>query len=1118
MGIKEICEPWEDVFDASLDEHLAPELGDLLSEEESIYADAYRFFSRTYITDSIMESLENIISILKGEGGNNTFTIYSLFGGGKTHTLFAIYHAMKKPEILMHEDILKGHEETKKKRIIQIAEDIKKLKDIQIVVIYGKDYKYCGRPSAPIEVTNYKIYTVWGYLAHSLGRYDYIRNDDEKLTVPDISTLRKVLGDKPTIILIDEIVDYAYGLRGSKIKEEKEYVDSIPQFLDRLTSAVVGTKTAVVVSLPIEVKGENIEKTETWYEKDFVRKYWTALHRTAAKDRPALKIRTDEIIDVIKKRNFKTIDERLSEIIIKDFERIYKQNREEVFGGYEDTIAKMRITFPYHPDLIEILREIIEKAELQRTRDMLKITRRIIRLIWNSNDNPYAIMPWHIDVTLDMFHAEFFARSGLLADYAGVVRKDIVENAEKFDNPELTRKIASVIFLKTYIYDSPTPQPNFPSTFDIAKMVYEQEFFMKNKLGATAIIDTLEQMENRAYMYHLQIKDGRYWFWKIASVKEQIESEARKLVDEEKEMVESKIAEMVEKLVKGETSTKKRKRRKITGIRVLNENAIHVTRKTDIDIEDNSTYKTIFLVNGNVTKEDCERIMFNYRDSERTYKNTIICVYPYSNEEYGKCMHYAASVLACENISEELPQLYPDAGEEVLKVQKSIVEKIHDTAEDDLIRQIFRTFKNVAYPSTKKDKTRPKIEIIEAPEGASTLLEQTYLALVSPQVAKILDSLSFDSLKREINDVLEIDIEIDSSKKILDIKNWFKTNPAFPMVEDSDIEEAIIDGIKELSIGVSNEDIFYKRVYTEDVDFEVDIGNAPKALKDDYKIIPWKEAILQQVNNLIKEKRSAKENIRIEYELKYENSIYPLEKLMEQEDWEEIVRQGFIIRKVEKITLPKKDFRIEITPDSVTGKKGDKLEIKVRIEPVGNDDIFVKVRPDLGDIKPSEGKLPLECKWELEIPSERGMRSVEIKVESDEQRKSEFLLLNIESDIISTSEISEEHIGMNLFEIRKIKSVELLRELDTLTEKNPIISGDLKSKEESKGIGLSIRNMESDVVYYIISQIKEVIEGEITTDLTAYIQEEEGIKIDELTFHKISSYNGKAEFRLKRGK
>ncbi|MEM5815450.1 MAG: hypothetical protein QXL14_00170 [Candidatus Aenigmatarchaeota archaeon] len=92
-GIKEICEPWEDVFNASLDEHLAPELGDLLSEEESIYADAYQFFSRTYITDSIMESLENIVAILKGEGGNNTFTIYSLFGGGKTHTLFAIYHA-----------------------------------------------------------------------------------------------------------------------------------------------------------------------------------------------------------------------------------------------------------------------------------------------------------------------------------------------------------------------------------------------------------------------------------------------------------------------------------------------------------------------------------------------------------------------------------------------------------------------------------------------------------------------------------------------------------------------------------------------------------------------------------------------------------------------------------------------------------------------------------------------------------------------------------------------------------------------------------------------------------------------------------------------------------------
>jgi len=672
-----------------------------------------------------------------------------------------------------------------------------------------------------------------------------------------------------------------------------------------------------------------------------------------------------------------------------------------------------------------------------------------------------------------------------------------------------------VIFLKTYIYDSPTPQTHFPSAFDISKMAYEQGFFMSNKWLPTAIIDALEQMESRAYMHHLQIKDGRYWFWKIASVKEQIESEARKLMDEEKEAVENRIEEMLENLVKGETSTRGRKKSRLTGLRVLNENATHVTRKTDIKIRDDSTYKTIFLVNENATLEDCEGVMFKQGNSDRTYKNTIICIYPSSSEEYKKCMHHAALMLSCEKIRKELPQLYPEAEEEVIKVQESIIEKLHSTAEDELIRQIFRAFKNVVYPSTERDKARPKARKIEAPEGASTLLDQTYLALASPQLAKILDNLSFDSLRREIRDILGVDIVESSPKKISDIKDWFKTNPAFPMVEDRDIEEAIKKGVEELSIGISNEEVWYKRIYEQDVELEVDIGNAPEILEDDYKIVPWKEAIEQQVKNLIEEKRSAGENVKIEYEVKYNDSSYPLEKLMAQKDWWEIVRQGFVVKKVEKITPPKKDFRIEIVPDTVTIKQGEELKINVKVEPVGNEEVSVKVRPDLGEVTPSEGKLPLECVWKLTVPTGRGMKSIEIAVESEEQKKSEFLVLYIESEILSTSDMNETHVGMNLFEVSEIKDVDLLKELNTISKNKPIICGDVRISKENEEIKLSIKNMEGDIAEYVISQLKELVKGDTIMDLTAYIPD--GISIDELVFHKISYYNGKAEFRLKKG-
>ena len=1111
MGVKEICKPWEDVFEVAFDEYLAPELGDLLSGKKNIYTEPYEFFSRTYLTSSILESLENIVDVVAGRGGNNVFTIYSLFGGGKTHSLYAIYHAIKKPEILAHEDVLKGYDEVKKNKIRQIAESIKKIGDIQVVVIYGKDYAFCGKPSAPIEATGYKIRTVWGYFAYSLGRYDYLRKDDENLTLPDITTLRKVIEDKPVVVLIDEIVDYAYGLKGSQVPAEKEYVDTVPQFLDRLSSAVVGTKTAVVVTLPIEAKGESIEKTESWYEKEFVRKYWTALHRAGAKDLPALKIGTGEIIDVIKRRNFKNIEEQKAEVVIKDFERMYKQHKDEVFGRFEDTINKMKRTYPYHPELVEILMDIVEKAGLQKTRDMLKLTRKIIRNVWESSSDPYAIMPWHLDVRLDLFHGDLF-RSGVLADYSTVVRRDIVEHAEKFDVPELARKIATVIFLKTYIYDSPTPQIHFPTAFDISKMVYEQEFFTKNKLAPPYIIDTLEQMESKAYMHHLQAKDGRYWFWKIASVKEQIQSEARRLIEEEKNAVENKVAEKVEKLVRGEGLV--RGKRKREEIKVLNEKETYVIRELDKEFEDTPGYKTVFLVNANASLEDCERIMFKYRGSERTYKNTIICVYPNSSANYQKCVEQAAILLACEKIKNELPQLYPEAGEEIINIQKTIINKLKESAEEELTKWIFVTFSKIAYPSVERDRTKPKAGVIDAIQGgSSTLLGQTFLALASPQLAKILEEFSFDSLKREIKEVLGIDITKTAGKKVADIKNWFKTNPAFPMVEDKSIEEAIKEGVRKLEIGIKDDKIWYKKIHENEVSEEIEEGERNIIIKDDYRILPWKEAIEKQVNSIVEESNKVKEEVEIEYLVKYEGSTFPLKSLLRERDWEEIVRAGFIIKKARKKVLPIKDFGIKLNPGSIKGKPGKKVEVKVKVEPREGGDIFVKLKPELGEVVPSEGMLPLECVWKLEIPAERGMRSIEIKVESEEQTKSELLVLTIESDTFSTTELTEEHIGMKLFEVRNIRDIELLKELNGLSERI-VVFGEAKIAERDKEIKLYIKNVEGEVVEYAISQIKEVVEGVSEVNLNVYFKKE--VEIDELVFHKIKQYNEKAEFKLKR--
>lgn len=1113
-GIKDICIPWDDVFDVTLDEYLAPELGDIFLNKRNIYTDPFEFFSRTYLTESMFLTLENIVDVLKGEGGNNIFTIYSLFGGGKTHTLFAIYHALRKPELLAHEEILKDYGEEKKKRIRQLAKSISTIGNLKIVVIYGKDYKLCGRPSSPIETPTYKVNTIWGYLAHSLGKYEDIRNDDENLTPPDVSTLRKILGDDSIVILIDEIVDYAYGLKASKHAGERAYVDTIPQFLDRLTSAVLGTKTALIVALPVETRGSSVERTESWYELDFVKKYWTALHRAGARDLPALKIETEEIVNVIKKRNFKHIDQNEAQTKIKDFHRVYKDYESEVFGRYSEVIRKFYNTYPYYPEFVETLWDIVEKAGLQKTRDMLKLTRKIIRKLWNDGTNPYAIMPWHFDITQDEFHPDLF-RSGMFNEYLNVIRRDIIENSKKFDNPDLVKKIAIVIFLKTYIHDSPVPQAYFPSSQDIAKMVYEQEYFLKNNLLPPAIIDALNELENKAYMHYLQIKDGRYWFWKIASVKEQIESESRRLLDEDPELVKLKVKDYVEKLAKGVPFSKRGRKKQVSSMKVLSPRTTYVTSSLEFDVPDTTEYKTVILVNEEANEKIADRVMFHYKEGERKYKNTIVCVYPSSDKEFKNCLRYAANMLACEKIRERLDELYPEASEEILRVQESIIDKIYNASEGELERQIFRTFKNIAYPIAVKEKSKGEVEVVPAVEGAATLLEQTFLTLVSPQVAKILDSLDFEGLVRELKDNLDIDIEHMQPKRVSEVKSWFKINPAFPMVEEVDIDEAIREGVRKLAIGISNDKIWYKKIYKTKPDLISDKGDSPDILRDDDRILPWKDALERQVEQLLKKAEESGDKVKIEYEVDYEGSIYPLKQLLVEEDWQEIVRGGFVIRHEKKVTREEKDFEIELDPGRVTTKYGETVNVKVKVKPLRAEEIYVKLLPKLGEITPNEGKLPLVCNWKIVVPYEQGMKSVVIVAESEGITKSNFLILRIESEIISTKSLEESHKGMNIIEIRELSDLELLKILNGILSQKPIVAGGVSYISENREIFLEFKNIEGDVVEYLIEHVREFIEGYTTINLHVHIPGE-GLEIDELILHKVLPFSGKATYVLKK--
>lgn len=51
--------------------------------------------------------------------------------------------------------------------------------------------------------------TPWGELAAQVGRYDLLKEHDTKRQAPGKDRLHQLLSDRPTLILMDEIAEYA---------------------------------------------------------------------------------------------------------------------------------------------------------------------------------------------------------------------------------------------------------------------------------------------------------------------------------------------------------------------------------------------------------------------------------------------------------------------------------------------------------------------------------------------------------------------------------------------------------------------------------------------------------------------------------------------------------------------------------------------------------------------------------------------------------------------------------------------------------------------------------------------------------------------------------------------
>jgi len=484
---------------------------------------------------------------------------------------------------------------------------------------------------------------------------------------------------------------------------------------------------------------------------------------------------------------------------------------------------------------------------------------------------------------------------------------------------------------------------------------------------------------------------------------------------------------------------------------------------------------------------------------------------PVSSTAFQKCENLTARLLACVAVTEKLNEIYAGMPDEVKSIQTSLIDKIKRAADTELQDAILSAFRKIAYPTFENG--RQSIGDETSSETAVSLVELAYLALTQPLKGKIIEGkeLSYDALERYVEDVMQIELGESANHSIGTIRDWFRTNPALPMVEDDAILDAIVEGVKRLKIGISNGRVWFKPVHNEPLETGIsDEGVAP-LLKNEYKVLSWREALENQVKALISqegEKREGNTVIKKYYEGCYEGAPYRLREVVESppEEWVDLLKESFIVERTEII---EHGFDVALTPSFIEEEEGKSVEAKVDVVSY-TAPLSVRVRVEQGTVEPEEGITPFSAVWRLDVKRDE---KVELVAEASGICKSVPLIIRIKKGVVRKRALSNKDVGKALVGIEEIKRSEHLKAIaEGIEADNGCIGSFAIESEEHGRVEAKIERVDSKTAAYMVSEIEGILGATARMDVNVFFEE---VIVSEIVFQKLKMLNNAVVFEIK---
>lgn len=379
MKLKTLCKPRPTVF-------AADRCATVLNLDSFLKGQVHggEFFEENYFTTGMLTLVDRALRHLSGNAaGSSVFLLSQAMGGGKTHSMIGLGLLARDPEL--------------RKKVLGDKDPAPKLGRSRVVGFNGRNSDAPGG--------------IWGAIAEQLGKADqFARYVTPMLSAPGPEAWKQLLGGDPLILFLDELPPYMENAVAVPVGGANLGVVTTTALANLFVAVSEMDNVCLVLS---DLAGTNYSVGQANLQAAYDRAVQgiTSEARRIAVPITPVNPNGDELYHILRKRLFEQVppSAEIEQVATAYREALREANKMNLTTTTPEAMfTRVVDSYPFHPDLRELVGKFKENDGFQQTRGVIRLMQMIVSDLWKSDkaSSIELIHPYDLDLNFDEIASE----------------------------------------------------------------------------------------------------------------------------------------------------------------------------------------------------------------------------------------------------------------------------------------------------------------------------------------------------------------------------------------------------------------------------------------------------------------------------------------------------------------------------------------------------------------------------------------------------------------------------------------------------------------------------------------------------------------------------------------